>query len=176
MNLVEDEERMRQWVIFPGWGQCFDITDWVTGSTSSLQKNCATYIWRGSLLEQLKKVDPDNPSPGKCPLKWRWWWCTSMDVTSLPLMESQNTCLVSRLYRDMVFGRPFVKRFALCYHTIVCPVLSVCLSVSLSEMFVHCGQTVGWIKMTLGMEMGLGPGHIVLGGDPAPLPQKRGPT
>ena len=39
---------------------------------------------------------------------------------------------------------------------------------------VYCGQTAGWIKMALGMEVGLGPGHIVLGGDPAPLPQKGG--
>jgi len=37
---------------------------------------------------------------------------------------------------------------------------------------VYCGQTVGWIKMKLGMEVGLGPGHIVLDGDSAPLPQK----
>ena len=29
-----------------------------------------------------------------------------------------------------------------------------------------CGQTVGWIKMPLGKEVGLGPGHIVLDGDP----------
>jgi len=41
-----------------------------------------------------------------------------------------------------------------------CPVLSVTL--------VHYGQTVGWIKMKLGMQIGLGPGHIVLDGDPAP--------
>jgi len=27
---------------------------------------------------------------------------------------------------------------------------------------------VGWIKMKLGAEVGLGPGHIVLHGDPAP--------
>ena len=27
-----------------------------------------------------------------------------------------------------------------------------------------CGQTTGWIKMPLGMEVGLGPGHIVLDG------------
>jgi len=27
--------------------------------------------------------------------------------------------------------------------------------------------------MALGMEVGLGPGHIVLDGDPAPLPKKR---
>jgi len=52
----------------------------------------------------------------------------------------------------------------------VCPVLSV-LSV-LSETFVHCGQTVGWIKMKLSMQVGLGPDHIVLGGDRAPPPLK----
>ena len=37
----------------------------------------------------------------------------------------------------------------------VCPVCNV-------------GQTVGWIKMKLGMEIGLNPGHIVLDVDPAP--------
>jgi len=30
----------------------------------------------------------------------------------------------------------------------------------------------GWIKMPLGMEVGLGPSDIVLDGDPAPLPKK----
>jgi len=60
-----------------------------------------------------------------------------------------------------VFGRPFVKRFVLCYESVVC--LS-CLSVT----FVHCSQTVGRIKMKLGTQVGLGPGHIVLDGDPAP--------
>jgi len=39
---------------------------------------------------------------------------------------------------------------------------------------VYCGQTAGWIKMALGMEVGLGPGHVVLDGDPAPLPQNWG--
>ena len=37
---------------------------------------------------------------------------------------------------------------------------------------VCCGQTARWIKVALGMEMGLGPGHIVLDGDTAPLPIK----
>jgi len=41
-----------------------------------------------------------------------------------------------------------------------------CLSVSV--MLVCCGQTAEWIKMPLGMEIGLGPGDIVLDGDPAP--------
>jgi len=43
---------------------------------------------------------------------------------------------------------------------------------SLSVTLVYCGQTVGWIKMKLGVEVGLDPGHIVLDGDPAPPPQK----
>jgi len=38
--------------------------------------------------------------------------------------------------------------------------------------FVHCGQTVGRIKMKLGMQVGLGPGHIVIDGNPAPPPQR----
>ena len=39
---------------------------------------------------------------------------------------------------------------------------------------VYCGQTDGWIKMALGREVGLGPGHIVLDEDPAPLPKEGG--
>jgi len=31
---------------------------------------------------------------------------------------------------------------------------------------------VGWIKMPLGTEVGVGPDDIVLDGDPAPLPKK----
>jgi len=48
----------------------------------------------------------------------------------------------------------------------------VCVSVCLVTL-VYCGQTVGWIKMPLGMEVGLDPGHIVLDGDPA-VPTQRG--
>jgi len=43
-----------------------------------------------------------------------------------------------------------------------CTVCPVCLSLTL----VYCGQTVEWIKMLLGTEVGLGPGDIVLDGDP----------
>ena len=41
-----------------------------------------------------------------------------------------------------------------------------CLSVlsCLPATLVYCGQTVGCIKMKLGMQVGLGPGHIVLDG------------
>jgi len=36
---------------------------------------------------------------------------------------------------------------------------------------VYCGQTAGWIKMPLGIEIGLGPGHIMPAGHPAPHEQ-----
>ena len=57
-----------------------------------------------------------------------------------------------------------------CLSVLSCPVLScpVCLSVT----FVQCGQTAGRIKMKLGMQVGLGPGHIVLDGAQLPLPQR----
>jgi len=42
-----------------------------------------------------------------------------------------------------------------------------CLS-CLSVTVVHCGPTFGRIKMKLGTQVGLGPSHIVLDGDPAP--------
>ena len=38
----------------------------------------------------------------------------------------------------------------------------------MSVTLVYCGQTVGRIKMKLGIQVGLGPGHIVLDVDPAP--------
>jgi len=66
------------------------------------------------------------------------------------------------LLLDLVFGRPFVKQFALCYQTVV-----------LSVMLVYCGQTVGWIKMKLSMQAGFSPSHTALDGDPAP-PTERG--
>jgi len=112
------------------------------------------------------------------------------------------------------FGRPFVKRLALCRRTVVLSCLS-CLSVcnvgvlwpngwmdknetwhggmprprrhcvrwglscppprkGYSPQFsahVRCGQMAEWIKMPLGMEVGLGPGVFVLDGDPA-LPKR----
>jgi len=37
---------------------------------------------------------------------------------------------------------------------------------------VYCGQTAGCIRMPLGKEVGLGPGDIVLDGDPAPHSRK----
>jgi len=49
---------------------------------------------------------------------------------------------------------------------------TVVLSV-LSVTLVYCGQTIGWIKMPLGME-GLGPEDTVLDRHPAPPQAERG--
>ena len=66
-----------------------------------------------------------------------------------------------------IFGRPFVKT--------VRPVLSdYCLSV-LSVLLVFYGQTVRWIKMKLGMQVGLDHGHIVLDGNSAFSPKGHSP-
>ena len=70
---------------------------------------------------------------------------------------------------DQRYWATACKTLRLCYRTVV---LSVCLS-RLDVTLVYCGQTVGWIKMLLGREIGLGPGDIVLDGVPAP-PLKRG--
>jgi len=59
-----------------------------------------------------------------------------------------------------LFGGQFLKPFARCYQTVVC------LS------WLYCGQTVGWIKMKLGTQVGLGCGHIALEGDPTHPPPK----
>jgi len=50
----------------------------------------------------------------------------------------------------------------------VCNVPNVCWQ----RVPNYCGQTSAWIKMALGMEVGLSPVHIVLDGDTAPLPKR----
>ena len=62
----------------------------------------------------------------------------------------------------------FFRQFA-AYAIQPLPVLSVCLSV-LSVTLEFCSQTVVWNKTKLGLQVVLGPGHIVLDGHPAPLP------
>jgi len=79
----------------------------------------------------------------------------SVAVARSSCNDSEMLC-TSGFVDDVIFGRPFVKRFALSCRTVVlyvCPVLSVTL--------VYCGQTFGRIKLKLGKQVGLGPGHTV---------------
>jgi len=82
--------------------------------------------------------------------------------------------LVRRMHRLFCMSLRGLRmgRFRATVCKTVHPMLSHrCLSVSIVTL-VYCGQTVGWIKMPLGTEAGLGPDHIVLDGDPTP-PTKR---
>jgi len=109
--------------------------------------------------------------------KWRrWWWLTndsythSRDVNTVASWRKIWNCVIA-----LIFGRPFVKRFALCYRTVVCLGTQLPSPKGHSPQFsvpVCCGQTAGWIKMPLGREVGLGPGDIVLDGNPVRLLQK----
>ena len=72
--------------------------------------------------------------------------------------------VVSRqcLSEEYDFWPTVCKLLDLCYRSVVC----------LSVTLVHCGQSAGWIKMKLGTKVGLGSGHTVLDGDPAPPPER----
>jgi len=88
--------------------------------------------------------------------------------------RTRFTTVISKCHRS-----PFISGLLLHFWASVCKnsssyairpmsVLSV-----LSVTLVYCGQTVGWIKMKLDVQISLGPGHIVLDADPAPPPPKR---
>ena len=108
-----------------------------------------------------------------------------------------SKCFHRQTYQQ-IFGRPFVKRFALCYQTVVClsclPVCNVGVlwpngwmdqdetwhagrplpqrgTAPQFSALVCCGQMPGWIKMPLGMAVGLGPSDFVLDGNLVPVPQ-----
>jgi len=49
--------------------------------------------------------------------------------------------------------------------------INICIYICLCVLYnvgVYCRQTVAWIKMPLGTEVGVGLGDIVLDGDPDP--------
>ena len=79
-----------------------------------------------------------------------------------------SICLRNHVYYFKYFiGRPFVKRFALCYQTVLCPVCPV-----LSVTLVYFGQTLGRIKIKLGMQVGLGSKGLCVRWEPSsPFPQ-----
>ena len=99
-------------------------------------------------------------------LKLRKSWCLLLKgLTSYKFLKTANT-----INFCLIFGRPLVKRLVLCYGTVVlsvCPVCLVCLFVCRWRWCTVVKRLDG-SKMKLGWQVGLGPGHIVLDGDPAP--------
>jgi len=95
---------------------------------------------------------------------WRTYTTTQVCYTTLCL---QNISLI--IFQSLSQKSANFNNFWAILCKTVRPMLpDRCLSVCLSETFVYCGQTVGWITMPLGMVVGLGPGNILLDGDPAP--------
>jgi len=81
-------------------------------------------------------------------------------------------CSSSSTLCTSIFWRRFVKRFALCYRTVVCPLCLSCLCCLVT--LVYCDQMVGRIRVTLTLSMEVELGHIILDEDPA-LPNGKGP-
>jgi len=63
---------------------------------------------------------------------WQWaneqikfWWRSASQIQTVTVVRRAlaEVCAVSVL---LVFERPFVKWFTLCYRTVFCPVLSAC--------------------------------------------------
>jgi len=87
------------------------------------------------------------------------------------VVKSLGLYRMARLSVSLAFWATVCKtvRPILSVHCLsVCPVQSVCRI----SAHVYCGQTAGWIKTVLGMEVGLSPGDFVLDGDPDPSPKR----
>jgi len=78
-------------------------------------------------------------------------------------MALELSFLSSVLAQCIIFGRPFVKRFALCYHP-------VCLVCDVGVLWPNA-----WTDQdeTCHAGIGFGPGHIVLDGDQCFFRQRR---
>ena len=70
-----------------------------------------------------------------------------------------------------------VLSVTLVYYGTEWPIMCWCaLKKLLTQSHSPCGQMVGWMKVPLGVQVGLSPGHIVLDGDPAPSQKVARPT
>ena len=92
---------------------------------------------------------------------WETYTPGSRSGTCATVLPNSNRFLGDRFWRPFVKRSPYTIGPLCCLSCVSCP---VCLSVTL----VCCGQTVGWIKMKRGIEVGLGLCHTVLDGDSAP--------
>jgi len=122
---------------------------------------CPLATWRTG---QFRAGSTDNLwavwSSGEC--SWRLLSSTRSSRHSYRHFSRFASVFVTLCGIRLIFGRPL--------QVMVHPVLWDCCPVCLCVMLVYYGQTVGWIKMPLCTEVGLGPGDILLDGHPAPLP------
>jgi len=100
---------------------------------------------------------------------WRGFGCSADRMQILPDTLHLREVAMATIF--LVFGRPFVKRFALCYQSVVCLSCLSCVFLCpvLSVILVYGGQAVRWIKTKLGVQVSLRAGHIVLDGYQLPF-------
>jgi len=110
----------------------------------------------------------------------KWWQIgTYILLKSNRKSDTASSFMWFPPYFYFRFGRSaswasFIAAFGRTLQVTVRPMLRTILLSILSVTLVYCGQTVGWIRMPLGTEVGLDPGDIVLDGDPTQLPPPKG--
>jgi len=126
-------------------------------------------------------TDPDitSGSDRGCPLVVHYWadlhlvhglpcYGNIMRTRSMPsyiYSESEHIQFVTLTANgNQFFGRLFVKRFALCYRTVVLSYLPV-----LSVTLVYCGQTVGWMDRSCPHCVRWGPSSLSPKGHSPPI-------
>jgi len=122
-----------------------------------------------------KRAEPPSPTFGPC-LLWPKGWmdqdgtCHEGGPWSRPHCSRWDPApLLKKGAEPPPQFRPiFGRLFALCCQTVVCPICLSCVSVTL----VYFRQTLGPIKMPLGMKVGFDPGDFVLDRDPAQSPKR----
>jgi len=86
----------------------------------------------------------------------------NLHVPRAKLSVDSRSCHRSVQFSSVIFERPLQVTVRSMLQDRCSAVCHVCLSATL----VYRGQTAGWIKMSLGMEVGLSTGHIVSDGEP----------
>jgi len=140
---------------------------WLTSTSSQplcLWLACSCYYHIFSVSSPLSpSITPSLFTPGSRPT-----YFTNLSPQTFFWPQDSLRFIWTSWFFVLVF---FIIFWATVCKTVHCMLSDRCLSV-LFVTFVHCGQTVGRIKMKLGTQVGLGPSHIVLDGDPAPPPPK----
>jgi len=86
-------------------------------------------------------------------------------VVSRQNADTADTLQLREVAMATVLGRPFVKRFALCYQTVVCPACPVCPVCDVGVLWPNgcMNQDETWHTCRP---------HCAIDGDPAPPPPK----
>jgi len=146
-------------------------------SSSVCQAHVLLRVEANAEVNGIGKISNPFPSQTLGPIWMRFKYVTTsahgVDVRNLIKVNAVAAlCMLEKNAFGVVFGRSFVKRFALCYQTVVCPVRS-CLSVC-----PVCNAGVLWPNGWMDQDVTWHAGrprpwpHCIIDGDPASPPSK----